>query len=76
MLHDDFEFTFLSRDDVMKKSDMTVEMMANAMQNETVTNRHCIYENDDICVVHQFSEFASGEKEAIVMVSPKKDGLV
>ena len=76
MLHDDFGFTFLSRDDVIKKSDMTVELMANAMQNETVTNRHCIYENGDICVVHQFSEFASGEKEAIVMVSPKKDGLV
>ena len=55
---------------------MTVKMMANAMQNETVINRRCIYENDDICVVHQFSEFASGENEAIVMVSPKKDGLV
>ena len=72
LLHDDFEFTFLSRDDVMKKSDMIVEMMANAMQNETVTNRRCIYENDDICVVHQFSEFASGKKEAIMVVSLKK----
>ena len=80
MLHDyfefEFEFTFFSRDNVMKKFDMTVEMMANAMQNETVTNRRCIYENDDICIVHQFSEFSSGEMEAIVMVSLKKDGPV
>ena len=46
--------------------------MANAMQNETVINRRCIYENDDICVVHQFSEFASGDKEAIMMISLQK----
>ena len=55
---------------------MTVEMMANAMQNETVINRRYIYEDDDICVVQQFSEFASGDKEATMVVSLKKDGLV
>ena len=60
----------------MNKFDKAVEIMANAMQNKVVTNRRCIYENDDICVVHQFSEFASGDKEAIMVVSLKKDGLV
>jgi hypothetical protein len=60
----------------MNKSNMTVEMMANAMQNETVINRRYIYEDDDICVVQQFSEFASGDKEATMVVSLKKDGLV
>ena len=46
------------------------------MQNETATNQRCIYENDDICVLHHFSEFASGDKEAVMMVSLKKDGLI
>ena len=74
--HDDFEFKFHSSGNVMKKSDMSVEMMTKMMQNETATNQRCIYENDDICVFHQVSKFASGDKEAVMMVSLKKDGLI
>ena len=70
--HDDFEFKFHSSGNVMKKSDMSVEMMTKMMQNETLTNQRCIYENDDICVFHQVSKFASGDKEAVMMVSLKK----
>ena len=55
----------------MKKSDMTIEMMTNATKN-----RRCLYENNEICVVHQLSEFSNGDKEAIMLVSlKKKDGL-
>jgi hypothetical protein len=44
----------------------------------TVKNTHqrCIYENDDILVEHAFSEFPSGDKEAVMMVSLKKNGLI
>ena len=35
-----------------------------------------IYENDDIAVCHQFMEFESGDKEAVMMVFEIKDGQV
>ena len=34
----------------------------------------CIYENDDILVAHSFATYASGDKEALLMVHRKKDG--
>ena len=57
LLHDDYHFKFHSNGKVMKKSDMTPEMMSAVMRNESVTNRRCLYENDDICVIHQFNDF-------------------
>lgn len=75
LLHEDYEFKFHSSGNVMKKSDMTIEIMTNAMKNETTKNRRCLYENNEICVVHQLSEFSNGDKEAIMLVSLKKDGL-
>ena len=35
-----------------------------------------IYENDEIAVCHQFMEFTSGDKEAVMMVYEIKDGKV
>jgi hypothetical protein len=39
-------------------------------------NHRCIYENDDILVTHSFNTYKSGDKEALLMVSLKKDGLL
>ena len=39
-------------------------------------NVRCIYENDDILVTHSFNTYASGDKEALLWVSCKKDGLL
>jgi hypothetical protein len=39
-------------------------------------NRRCIYGNDEICVVHQFNQFANGDKEAVMPSALKKDGLL
>lgn len=33
-----------------------------------------IYENDDIAVTHQFMDFPSGAREAVMMVMLLKDG--
>tara|TARA_B100000497_G_C7653660_1_gene393358 strand:- start:809 stop:1216 length:408 start_codon:yes stop_codon:yes gene_type:complete len=76
LLHEDYQFTFHSSGNVMKKSDMTIEMMTSTMERETITNRRCIYENDDIIVIHQLAEFTSGDKEALMLVNLKKDGLL
>ena len=75
LLHEDYQFKFHSNGKVMKKSDMTLEMMTAAMTNESVTNRRCLYEIDDICVIHQFNDFENGDKEAVMSVTLKKDGL-
>ena len=75
LLHEDYQFKFHSNGKVMKKSDMTLEMMTAAMTNESVTNRRCLYENDDICGIHQFNDFENGDKEAVMLVTLKKDGL-
>ena len=41
-----------------------------------VESHRCIYENDDIAVCHQFMEFESGAKEAVMMVYQIKDGQI
>ena len=36
LLHEDYQFTFHSSGNNMKKADMTVEMMTSAMEKETI----------------------------------------
>ena len=44
--------------------------------NITEDKVRCIYENDEILVTHRFNTYASGDKEALMMVALKKDGLI
>ena len=44
--------------------------------NITQDKVRCIYENDEILVTHRFNTYASGDKEALMMVALKKDGLI
>ena len=43
------------------------------LQREKV---RCIYENDDIMVVHFIGLFPNGAKDAVMWVGTKKDGLI
>jgi len=70
--HEDFTFTFHSTGRVMTRDDMTDQDMKGMMMSVRNTHQRCIYENDDILVEHAFSEFPSGDKEAVMMVSLKK----
>ena len=40
------------------------------------SNERCIYENDDIIVLHQFMKFPDGTSEAVMVVNMKKDGKI
>jgi hypothetical protein len=73
---EDFTFTFHSTGRVNTRDDMTDQGMKGMMMSVRNTHQRCIYENDDILVEHAFSEFPSGDKEAVMMVSLKKDGLI
>ena len=39
-------------------------------------NQRCIYENEDVLITHSFVTFALGDKEGLLMVHRKKDGLL
>ena len=42
----------------------------------TAEKQRCLYENDDILVVHSFVTYASGDEDALLAVYLKKDGLI
>jgi hypothetical protein len=44
--------------------------------NRTIEDLRCIYENDDILVIHTRLKFRSGSREAAMIVNLKKDGKV
>ena len=73
--HDDWEFKFHSTGNVMRTEDMSDAQLEGMMKNNVNENMRCIYENDDILVAHSFATYASGDKEALLMVHKKKDGL-
>ncbi len=38
--------------------------------------RRCIYENDDILVMHSINDYPDGTREAVLMACTKKDGRI
>ena len=46
------------------------------MENHQLENRRCLYENDDVLVMHWISHFPNGTSDAVMMVHLKKDGLL
>jgi hypothetical protein len=44
--------------------------------NQKTEKFRIIYKSDDVAVFHQFMEFESGDKEAVMMVYEIKDGQV
>ena len=56
----------------------TVAGMFSAMSKGklTFTDHRCIYENDDILVIHSIGSFPDSSKEAIMAVHSLKDGTI
>ena len=73
--HEDWEFKFHSTGNIMRPGDMPDEQLESMMQNNVNENMRWKYENDDILVVHSFTTFPSGDKEAVLMVHKKKMGF-
>ena len=76
LFHDDWEFKFHSSGKVMKKGDLSIEDRQKMMKNIRQTERRCLYENDDILVMHSISQFPNDTSDAVMMVHMKKDGLL
>ena len=53
--HEDFTFTFHSTGRVMTRDDMTDQDMKRMMMSVRNTNQRCIYENDNVSVMHFYT---------------------
>ena len=73
LVHDDFVMTSHAQGTKNSKEDMLGWMDGPSPKTDKF---RIIYENDDIAVCHQFMEFESGDKEAVMMVYEIKDGQV
>ena len=71
LFHDDWEFKFHSSGNIMKKGDMSLEDRTKMMDNHDLENRRCLYENDDVLVMHWISHFPNGTSDAVMMVHLK-----
>ena len=76
-IHDDFVFVRHQTGAEMSKEEWT-PMVTAMMQSDQleIKNQRCIYENEEILVTHRFNTYASGDKEALMIVALKKDGLI
>lgn len=77
LLHDDYTFVRHKSGTTMTKADgeeMIRGMMASGQWN--VTDRRCLYENDDIMVTHSKMSFPDGTREAVMSVNLLKDGKI
>ena len=73
LIDDGFAFVrHQSGDDVAKEEMLNIWSSKGARPERR--NYRVIYENDDIVVSHQFMEFQSGDKEAVMVVMLLKNG--
>lgn len=54
--------------------EMVRKMFASDQVN--MGSRRCIYENDDILVVHSINDYPDGTREAVLMACTLKDGKI
>ena len=80
LLHPDYIFVRHQSGEQVSKEDWmsTVISMYNAMNEGklTFTNNRCLYENDDILVMHQIGTFPDGSKESILVVHTLNAGKI
>jgi hypothetical protein len=77
LLHDEFEYVRHKSNDTLNRDQMAALLTKVwGGGNRVIENMRCLYENDDILVVHTRLSFASGSKEGAMIVHLKKDGKV
>jgi hypothetical protein len=76
-LHEDFEFVRHQSGTSMNKVEMT-NMMRSMLSNEAVVSsvNRCLYENDEVLVMHSIVKFPDGTAESILRCSLLFDGKI
>ena len=76
-LREYFEFVCHQSGTSLNKAEMS-DMLRIMVANESAVSREirCLYENDEVLVMHSIMEFPDGTTEAILQFSPLKDGKI
>lgn len=77
LLAEDFRYVRHKSGDTLDRGEMAAllrEVWAGG--NRTIEDLRCLYENDDILVIHARMAFRSGSREGAVIVNLKRDGKV
>jgi len=77
LIHEDAVFVFHKTGNEFSKSDW-MSMATGMMTNEKFVqdSSRCVYENDDILVMHGIGYFPDGTKEAIMSVHSLSNGKI
>ena len=77
LLHDDFVFYRHQSNSEVKKADWAPTLRA-MMESDAleITESRCLYENEDIIVMHQVMNFLDNTSEAVMIVNMVKGGKV
>jgi hypothetical protein len=71
-----YEFVAHSTGKVTNMKTLDPDIVMKFMQFTEYKDRRCIYENEDVLVEHRVAKFPSGDREAVMLVHLKKDGLL
>lgn len=77
MLHDDYVFYRHQTNSETNKADWEPTMRAMmASAALKITDDRCLYENDEVLVMHQIMRFPDDTSEAVMIVHMLKDGKI
>ena len=77
LLAEDFEYVRHKSQDTIDRDAMR-DLLRKVWRpgNRTIEDLRCLYENDDVLVVHMTLSFASGSREGAMIVHQKRDGRI
>lgn len=77
LLDKDFEYVRHKSRDTLDRDKMA-DLLAKVWRhgNRTIEDLRCLYENDDILVVHTRLAFANGSREGAMIVNFKRNGKI
>ena len=77
LLHDDYVFVRHQSGTEVSKADWTPVVTA-MMESPAlkISQERCLYENDEVLVMHQFMGFADGTQEAVLVFHRIQDGKI
>ena len=76
IIHADIEIIMHSTGGVIDYDLWMERISAVVLSDAYAENIRCLYENDDIMVVHQITNAANGSREAVMYVFTKEDGML
>jgi hypothetical protein len=77
LMDEDFEYVRHKSRDTLDRGQMAAllrKVWGNG--NRTIEDMRCLYENDDILVVHTRLSFANGSREGAMIVNLKRNGKI